>query len=176
MLITSGYNHESICRLQITLGGARKAWEQPVHSKICCPVISRGHVYWVWQKLHCLDFATGEQRWEGGNFGDAGSCVMTDDGKLLVWAARGNLVLAESAAASPRAYKPLAEIKGIFATDVWPHVVLADGRVFCKDRAGNLKCFTLKRDGNGVPMMHKIRGSITSSGNLGLFHRVKQEY
>lgn len=142
VLITSGYNHESICRLKITLGGARKVWEQPYHSKTCSPVIFRGHVYWAFQKLHCLEFETGEQRWEGGSFGDAGSCVATGDGKLLVWAGRGKLVLADTAVASPLAYKPLTEINGVFATDVWPHVVLADGRIYCKDRAGNLKCFT----------------------------------
>jgi hypothetical protein len=35
----------------------------------------------------------------------------------------------------------------IFATDVWPHVVLADGKLFCKDRQGNLKCFSVRPRG-----------------------------
>jgi outer membrane protein assembly factor BamB len=159
VLITSGYNHDSICRLKITLGGVRKLWEHPLHSKICSPVIHRGQVYWAFQQLHCLDFATGEPRWAGGSFGDAGSCVVTGDGRLLVWAGRGKLVLAETAAASPRAYKPLAEINGIFATDVWPHVVLAGGRIYCKDRSGNLKCFTTARDST----MKSPRDELTNS-------------
>jgi len=143
VLVTSGYNHESICRLQITLGGAKKLWEQPVHAKICSPVVYGGHVYWAWQKLHCLDFETGEPRWSGGRFGDAGSCVVTGDGKLLAWGGRGTLVLAESATASPHAYKSLVEINGLAPTDVWPHIVLSGGRLFCKDRAGTLQCMVI---------------------------------
>lgn len=62
VIITSAYNHNAICKLEITLSGARKIWEQPYASKVCSPVIHKGHVYWAWQQLHCLDLETGEQR------------------------------------------------------------------------------------------------------------------
>ena len=34
VLITSAYNHQTPCKLEITLDGARKIWEQPFPSKV----------------------------------------------------------------------------------------------------------------------------------------------
>lgn len=145
VLITSAYNHQAICKLEITLRGARKIWEQPYSSKVCSPVIHNGHVYFAWQRMRCLDFETGEQKWEGGNFSDAGSCILTTDGRLMIWGGRGTLALVDSADRSPAAYNELARIEGVSSTDVWPHVAMADGRIFCKDRDGHLICFEISR-------------------------------
>jgi len=145
VLITSGYNHDAICKLEITLRGARKIWQQPYSSKVCSPIIHKGHVYWAWQQLHCLDFETGQQKWEGGSFSDPGSCIVTADDRLIVWGGRGRLALVETAGRSPTNYKELAAVDKVFSTDVWPHVALADGRLFCKDRDGNLACFEVNR-------------------------------
>ena len=60
-----------------------------------------------------------------------------------MWGRRGDLALVETADRSPKKYKELARKTGIFKTDVWPHIVLSGGRLYCKDRAGNLKCFKL---------------------------------
>ena len=144
VLITSEYNHRAICRLKITLQGASVVWEKPFSSKACTPIVHKGFVYFAWQRLRCLDFATGEQRWEGGNFGDAGSCIVTSDEKLIAWGGAGRLSIVETAGASPDAYKELAATARIFSATVWPHVVLSAGRIYCKDRDGNLKCFPLR--------------------------------
>jgi outer membrane protein assembly factor BamB len=141
VLITSEYNHRAICRVHVTLGGAAKVWEKPFASKVCSPVIHNGSVYWVWRKVRCLDFATGEQKWEGGDFGDAGSCIVTADRKLIVWGGTGRLCLLDLAA---EGYTELARSVRVFTSTVWPHVVLADGRLYCKDRDGNLKCFQVR--------------------------------
>jgi outer membrane protein assembly factor BamB len=143
VLITSEYNHKRIVKLAVTLKGIRKVWEAPFCSKACTPVVHRGHVYWAWQKLYCLDLKTGECVWEGGSFGDPGSCIVTADGRLIVWGEFGRLALVETFARSPRAYKELARQNRVFAAHAWPHVVLAGGRLFCKDRRGNLKCFVV---------------------------------
>jgi outer membrane protein assembly factor BamB len=142
VLITSGYNHAAICKLEISLRGAKKLWEQPFTSQICSPIIHQRHVYWSWERLYCLDFETGERRWQGGNFGDAGSCILTSDDRLIVWAGQGTLALVETATRSPSAYRELARLDNVFSADVWPHVVLSGGRLFCKDRHGHLACFT----------------------------------
>lgn len=144
VLITSGYNHDSICNLRITLSrGAELVWQQPFSTKICTPVVHRGHIYFAWQQLRCLDFKTGAERWAGGSFGDAGSCLVTSDDRLVVWGDQGTLALAETAERSPDRYSELARVDHIFRTDVWPHIVLAEGRLYCKDRDGNLKCFSV---------------------------------
>ncbi len=145
VLVTSGYNQQKICRLRITLAGATKVWETDLHSKVCSPVVYNGHVYWAWQDLYCLDWETGKLRWQHqGGFSDPGSCLVTGDGRLIVWAGAGRLLLAETADRAPREPKILAQRDGLFGHDVWPHVVLADGRLYCKDKQGNVKCFGLK--------------------------------
>jgi outer membrane protein assembly factor BamB len=147
VLITSGYNHDAICKLKITLRGAAKVWETNVHSKVCSPIVYNGHVYWAWQDLYCLDWETGKGRWQWrGSLSDPGSCLVTSDGRLIIWAATGRLVLAETAERAPDRPKILADQRDILHRDAWPHVVLAAGRLYCKDKAGNMKCFEL---GNG---------------------------
>lgn len=141
VLVTSEYNHKAICRVHVTLKGATKIWEKPFSSKVCTPIVYKDRVYWAWQKVRCLDFATGEQKWEGGDFGDAGSCIVTADGKLIVWGGTGRLSLVETA--SDR-FEELSKTLRIFSTTAWPHVVLSGGRLYCKDRNGNLKCFIVR--------------------------------
>lgn len=133
-----------MCKLRITLQGCEKIWEAPFSSGICTPVIDHGHIYWSSQAVHCLNFATGERVWSGGSFGDAGSCILTADKRLIVWGKQGKLALVETAARSENSYRELTARDGLFATDVWPHIVLADGRLLCKDRGGNLKCIRVR--------------------------------
>jgi len=145
VLITSGYNQASACLLDVTLRGARVVWRRPVHSNVCSPVIHDGHVYWLSKHPVCLELATGRSLWPRGPFfGDAGSCIVTSDERLIIWGHRGELVLAETARRSPDRYTELARVGKMFRTDVWPHVVLSDGRLICKDRDGNMKCFSLR--------------------------------
>ncbi len=144
VLLTSNYNQRKIARLDVTLSGAKKAWEQPLSSGVCSPVVYKGHVYFASRGLKCFDFNSGELKWEGGRFGDVASLVVTGDGRLVVWANEGDLALAETAERSPNQYTELAFLPRMFATEVWPHVVLANGRLYCKDRAGNLRCFATR--------------------------------
>jgi len=145
VLVTSEYNHKSICRVKVTLKGATKVWETPQSSKACTPLVHGGHVYWAWRKLHCLDFATGQQKWEGGEFGDAGSCIATSDGRILAWGGMGRVSLVEPASSSPAAYTELARAVRLLPGTPWPHLVLAGGRLYLKDRDGNLACIPLQR-------------------------------
>ncbi|MDA0659827.1 MAG: PQQ-binding-like beta-propeller repeat protein [Planctomycetota bacterium] len=140
VLLTSGYNRSVICRVDISLKGATKVWEVPYMSGACTPVVHDERVYWVWETMHCLDFATGEQVWEGGSHGSPGSCIVTADGKLIVWGDRGKLVLVEPG----EEYHELSRRVRIFQAYCWPHVALADERLYCKDRDGNLNCYRLK--------------------------------
>ncbi len=144
VVMTSSYNHHKIVRLRITLnGGATKVWERNEASKVCSPVIYDGYLYWAWRTMTCLDFETGKIQWQGGRFSDAGSCIATADNRLIVWANRGDLYLVESARRSPKEYTELASRKRLGRSDAWPHIVLADGRLYCKDRTGYLICFDL---------------------------------
>jgi hypothetical protein len=134
-----------MCRLKITLQGAEKLWETENPSGVCSPVVHKGKIYWAWRGVHCVDLDTGKEIWLGGNVGECGSCIVTKDDRLIVWADQGDLVLAETAERSPAKYTELAMKRRLFGTDVWPHVVLAEGRLFVKDREGNLACFALAK-------------------------------
>ncbi|MFQ6130767.1 MAG: PQQ-binding-like beta-propeller repeat protein [Armatimonadota bacterium] len=144
VILTSGYNLSKVVKLKIGLNGVTKLWEQRYYSKVCPPVIYNGHVYFAWGKLRCLDFATGRQRWEGGSFRDDSSCLVTGDGRLIVFGSR-KIALVETADRSPAAYKQLSLKSGVGSSQTWPHIVLANGRLYAKDRAGNLYCFLMRR-------------------------------
>ena len=144
IVITSEYNQYSICRVDVSREGAREIWKQPHASGVCSPVVHKGHIYWCWRGLYCLDFETGKPLWRGGRFGDTASILVTNDDRLIVWADRGELVLTETASRSPKKYAELMRKSGLFESDVWPHIVLSDGRIYCKARDGQLKCFTVQ--------------------------------
>lgn len=142
ILISSRHTHKSICKLRITLRGARRLWEQPYSSHVGSPVVQGDYIYMACERLLCLDWETGALVWEGGSYGNGGACVVTGDDKLIVWSDRGWATLLESARESPKEYKQLAQIARVFAgAQAWPHIVLADGLLYCKDRQGKLKCF-----------------------------------
>ena len=145
MLITSAYNHMTICKLKITLQGPEKIWEQRYPSGVCSPVIHKGRIYLAWRTIRCLDFDTGKPLWSGENIGTPGSCVVTADDRLIVWGASGQLWLVETAERSREKFKVLAQNNQVLSSVAWPHVVLADGWLFCKDRDGNLVCFQVRR-------------------------------
>lgn len=144
VIITSSYNQSAMCRLQITLQGATKVWQtNEIASGVCSPIIHDGRVYWAWRGVHCVDFNTGVELWTGGKVGSQGSCIMTSDERLIVYANKGTLSLVDSAKHSPKKYTELS-VKTVFSkTDAWPHVVLSDGRLYCRDRDGNLLCLAI---------------------------------
>ncbi|QDU94285.1 outer membrane protein assembly factor BamB family protein [Lignipirellula cremea] len=143
LLITSSYNHGQIVKLKITLQGAKEIWRADAASGVCSPVIHQGHVYWAWRGVHCLDWETGRICWEGGRVGAPGSCIVTGDDRLLIWSDNGQLSLVETASRSPDKYLELATLKSGFREDAWPHLVLANGRLYCQDRDGHLHCYPL---------------------------------
>ena len=144
VILSSGYNHQRMTRFDISLaGGAKKIWEVRASSKVGSPLIAQGHVYWAWRGVHCLDFDSGRLRWEGGQLGDPGSVILTRDDRLIVWGNRGDLLLIDSAVLSPDGYLARASRSVLRQSDAWPHVVLANGGLYCKDLSGNLLCFRL---------------------------------
>jgi outer membrane protein assembly factor BamB len=143
VLITSAYNKKAICKVRVTLSGLKEVWQQPYPSKACTPVVYKGHVYFAWQKVHCLDLATGKLLWDGGHVSDPGSCILTSDERLIVWGQNGRLMLVETAARSPKEYTEVARLDRVFNIHAWPHVALGNGRLCVKDRRGNVKVFAL---------------------------------
>ncbi len=146
VIITSAYNHFKMCRLKVTRSGATKVWENKLASGVCSPLIHSGHVYWAWRGVHCVDFETGKERWSGGKVGSQGSCILTGDDRLIVYANKGDLSLVKTAKRSPQKYTQLAKKNILSKTDAWPHVILANGRLICRDRSGSVRCIAVMRN------------------------------
>lgn len=140
VLLTSEYNQAKIARYELSLTAPpQKVWEQESSSRVCSPVIHKGRVYWAWRTMHCLDFATGQPIFVGGETGDAGSIIVTSDDRLLLWSGQGDLKLLDG---GPE-FRELGALKGLGAADAWPHITLAHGRAYCQDRNGRLVCVKL---------------------------------
>lgn len=145
VLIASAYNKNAMCKVRVTLKGLTREWEVRVPSKACTPVVHKGRVYVAWQKVSCLDLATGKKLWDGGYVSDPGSIVVTSDDRLIVWGQNGRLALVESAERSPKEYTEVARLDRVFGTHAWPHVALSGGKLVVKDRSGKVKVFAVPK-------------------------------
>ena len=148
IIITSAYNHFAMCHLRITQQGAEEVWKNTMASGVCSPLIHDGYVYWAWRGVHCVDFQTGAEQWSGGKIASQGSCILTADERLVVYGNKGDLLLTETAKRSPDTYTQLASKTVFRQTDAWPHVVLAHGFLICRDRDGNVRCFSTVMQSN----------------------------
>ena len=150
ILATSNYNISATAALAPDAGKMRKVWQISESSGVCSPVVDGDFIYLGSKGLRCLDAGTGKVRWSDGQFSDACSIVLTGDKRLIVWANDGDLSLVEGVGRSPDAFKVLAERKGLLRDMAWPHVVLGGGHLFCKDRAGNLKCLAVSKEARAL--------------------------
>ena len=138
---------QSTALLEISLiKDAREVWRIREASGVCSPVIFENHFYWANKGLYCFGLATGKRRWMGGRYSDAGSCLVTADSRLLIWANSGDLSIAETARRSPRMATILQEKRRVFNGMAWPHIVFANKRIYVRDINGAMKCFALRRD------------------------------
>ncbi len=146
VLISSRYNQMSMARVQLDLeNGAREVWRNRYPTGVCTPVIHGGKIYFANKGVFCVDFASGDLDWAGGKVDDAGSCLVTGDNRLVVWANGGDLSLFETAERSPDRCLELGNLPDLFTDMAWPHVVLAEGRLFLKTLSGDLACVPVSR-------------------------------
>jgi outer membrane protein assembly factor BamB len=135
VFISSGYNHGAAL-LKIADGKPEKVWQNKNmrnHFNSC--VLWQEHLYGVDEKeLRCIVWKTGEVKWGDPKFGK-GSLMMAD-GKLIGLGERGGLLIAE---ATPKEYKPLARAQ-VIGGKCWTAPVLANGRVYCRNAAGDVVC------------------------------------
>jgi outer membrane protein assembly factor BamB len=140
IFISSGYN-KGCALLKINGGDVTKVWQNKnMRNQINCSVLFEGHIYGFdgqvggGGKLTCIDLATGDKKWSQGGMG-TGS-LMIAGGKLIILGERGKLVIAE---ASTAGYKELASAE-ILTGKCWTYPVLANGRIFARNAAGQLVC------------------------------------
>src|SRR5262249_16061418 len=118
-------------------------WENKnIRSHFGSCVFWQGHIYGVDDnQLRCLVFDSGEVKWTDKVSGK-GSLVLAD-GKLIVLSERGQLLLAQ---ASPAGFKLVGRAQAL-GGKCWTTPVLANGKIYCRNAAGNVVCLEV----SGVP-------------------------
>lgn len=144
VFISSGYGKG--CAL-VKLSGKQAApvWRnEEMRNQMNNSVLVDGYLYGIdgnagqKTKLVCLDVASGKVMWRQDGFG-AGSLIAA--GKtLLILSEKGELVAAD---ASPKGYKEIARAQALGGR-CWTHPVLVNGKVYCRNAAGDLVCVDLK--------------------------------
>lgn len=121
-------------------------WEQKDMKWYFNPgVLIDGHVYSLHGTTHrptelmCLEAATGKIVWSVPGFGSGG--VMAA-GKTVIVFDQGKLILFD---ADPAGYKPRHE-QTILEGKCWTAPVLANGRIHCRNAAGDLACVGVAED------------------------------
>ena len=98
-------------------------------------VLWKGNLYGFDEAmLTCMDFATGDVKWQQKDLGK-GALIMAD-GKLIIQAEDGRLVIAEAA---PEAYKEISKTPAV-AKRSWVSPVLANGKMYCRNNNGETVC------------------------------------
>ena len=140
VFISSGYNVG--CALLDISGAAPKVvWQNRNmrnHFNSC--VLLGGHVYGFDEgTLKCLELSSGQEKWNQHGLGKGS--LMVADGKLLVLSEDGRLVIA---AASPDGFREQASAQ-ILRDRCWTVPVLAGGRVYARNAAGNVVCLDVSK-------------------------------
>ncbi len=145
IFISSGYN-KGCALLSMGDGKVTEVYRNKNMRNQCnCSVLWKGYVYGFdgqvggrGGKLTCLQLDTGQVKWAQEGL-DAGS-LMFADGKLVVLGEKGKLVIVE---ASPNEYKELASAQ-ILSGRCWTVPVLAGGRIYARNAAGDLVCVDVR--------------------------------
>jgi outer membrane protein assembly factor BamB len=147
IFISSGYN-KGCALLTLSADGVKEVYSNRNMRNQCnCSVLWDGYVYGFdgqvggSGKLTCVDLSSGDVRWSQGGLG-TGS-LMLADGKLIVLGEAGKLAIVE---ASPAEYKELASAE-ILKGKCWTVPVLANGRIYARNAAGDLVCVDVRDEG-----------------------------
>jgi outer membrane protein assembly factor BamB len=143
VFISSGYGR-GCSLIKVSNGEATKVWENKnMRNHFANCVLIDGHLYGFdgntgGGELRCLDLKTGSVKWAEKGMATGG--LMAADGKLVVLADGGKLVIAE---ANPTEFKQLASAKPI-SGKCWTMPVLANGHIYCRNAKGDAVCVDVK--------------------------------
>ena len=147
VFISTGYNR-GCALLQVSPSGTlTKVYESKTvrnHMDTC--VLIDGHLYGIDGNSHnarrllrfvCLDLATGKERWRESGHG-CGTVVAAGD-RLIVLGDEGTLAVVR---ANPERYEEISRQK-VLDGRCWTPPVLANGRIYCRNAAGDVVCVDL---------------------------------
>ncbi len=144
IFISSGYG-KGAGLFQLGDAMPKEVWRNRVLRNQCNPsVLIDGFLYGIdgdtttATALKCIELKTGTVRWSRDDVG-FGS-LMAADGKLIVLSDAGELQVGP---ASPEGFTPTAKAK-VLDGKCWTVPVLANGRIYCRNAAGDLVCVDVR--------------------------------
>jgi outer membrane protein assembly factor BamB len=145
MFLSSGYGRGATV-LEFSATKASRVWEnKELRSQIASSVLIQDHVYGLdgnngerGSSLRCLEFATGKVKWTDKSVRPGALIAATD--KLIVLTESGELIAAN---ANPEEFRPLARAQ-VLGGKCWTAPVLTNGRILCRNAAGDLVCIDVK--------------------------------
>lgn len=147
VFMSSGYN-KGCALLEVRTDGVRELYSnRNMRNQVNSSVLWDGYLYGFdgqvggSGKLTCLDLKSGQVQWAQAGLG-TGS-LMLADGKLIVLGEAGRLVIA---VASPEGYTESGAAQ-ILNGKCWTVPVLANGRIYARNAAGDLVCVDVRGQG-----------------------------
>lgn len=145
VMISSGYGKGSEL-LKLNAGGdPTVVWKNREFRTHISPGVLLGHYVYgdngqasQGGPLACIDFDTGEQKWEYPNVGTGG--LIAADGKLIAMTERGELMVGP---AGPDGFHPTARAQ-VLGGKTWAPPVLANGRIYVRNAAGDVVCLDVR--------------------------------
>ena len=145
MFISTGYK-KGAALFDLQENPPKEIWRnKSLRTQMNAGVLHEGYVYGIdgdtieKARLKCIEFATGTEKWSEPNMGSGG--VILADGKLIVLAAHGELMVVPAA---PHAFQPTARAQVLGGTS-WTAPVLANGRIYCRNSRGDIVCVDVRK-------------------------------
>ena len=140
VFISSGYGR-GCAMLEVNSGEVTKVWESKVmRNHMNCSILYDGFVYGFDEsEFKCIVGRDGTEKWAERSLGK-GSLIMSADGRMIIMSDKGELVIAQ---ANPQEFKVLTRAQILPSGKCWTTPVLANGRIYARNTAGDLVCVDL---------------------------------
>ncbi len=151
VFVTSGYGHGGAV-IDISAPEPTVVWENKnMRSRMSGPVLIDGYLYgFDDKKLVCIDWKSGQQKWEEKTPKE-GSLSAAGD-KLIVLGEKGLLSIAQ---ATPQGYQQIASAQ-VLDGRCWTMPVLSNGRIYARSAKGRLVCVDVQKK-NEAPLISAVR-------------------
>ena len=148
ILISSGYGKGAVLLEWNGSGEPKKIWQnRELRTQMNAAIILGEYIYGIdgnesvdGTGLKCLDLKTGETLWSETSVGHGTMTAQKD--QLIVLTENGILQIAP---ASPSGYKPTFS-QNVVTPRVWTVPVLANGKIYCRNEAGDLAVVDVRKD------------------------------
>jgi outer membrane protein assembly factor BamB len=142
MFVSSGYN-KGCALLKISANGVTEVWKNKnMRNHFSSSILWEGYIYGFDEStLKCLDFKTGQEKWAQEGLGKGS--LMLADGIMIILSEKGELLTAK---ASPEKFEKISSSQ-ILTGKCWTVPVLANGRIYARNAAGQLVCVDVRKQG-----------------------------